>query len=49
MRLFEFDNDPITLPDSVVAAFTKLGDDQRGLPERAMLTASHLIGGGVRS
>ncbi len=49
MRLFEFDNDPITLPDSVVAAFTKLGDDQRGLPERAMLTASHLIGGGVMS
>ena len=49
MRLFEFDNKVIELPDSVVAAFTKLGDDQRGLPERAMLKASHLIGGGVMS
>lgn len=49
MRLFEFDNKPIELPEKVAQAFTDLGDDQRGLPERAMLKASHLIGGGVMS
>ena len=45
MRLFEFDNE--TLPDSVVQAFVKLGDDQRDIPERAMLKAQRAIGGGV--
>lgn len=35
------------LPEDVVGAFTKLGGDQRGAPEAAMLKATHLMGGGV--
>lgn len=30
-----------------IEKFTKLGDDQRGRPEQAMLKASHYMGGGV--
>ena len=49
MRLFEFENEKTELPDNVAAAFDALGDEQRGLPERTMLRAQHLIGGGVYS
>ncbi len=48
-QLVEYDNKPIQLPDNVAQAFSDLGDEQRGLPERIMLKASHLIGGGVYS
>jgi len=47
MRLFEFDNKPRKIPDNVAQAFAKLGDDQRGTPEHAMLKAQRAIGGGV--
>lgn len=49
MRLFEFDNEKIQLPDNVAQVFSDLGDEQRGLPERTMLKAQHLLGGGVYS
>jgi hypothetical protein len=49
MKLYEVDAEQIKLPPKVVAAFEKLGNDQRGLPERAMLKAQHLMGGGVMS
>lgn len=37
----------MNLPREVVAAFTKLGSDQRGEPERAMVHAQFAYGGGV--
>ena len=49
MRLYEFDNDPKNLPDHVAEAFAELGNEQRGLPERAMLRAQHTLGGGLLS
>jgi hypothetical protein len=49
MRLFEFDNDPIHLPDNVATAFSELGNNQRGGPEHAMLKAQAALGGGVLS
>lgn len=36
-----------SLPPKVLAAFLKLGDDQRGRPESAMLKAAEAMGGGV--
>jgi len=49
MRLFEFDNKEIELPEHVAAAFVELGNEQRGLPEIAMRKAQTALGGGVLS
>lgn len=49
MRLFEFENEKTELPDNVAQAFSDLGEEQRGLPERAMLAAQAVLGGGVYS
>jgi len=49
MRLFEFDGKETHLPDHVGQAFAALGDEQRGLPERTMLKAQGILGGGVMS
>ena len=49
MRLFEFDNKEINLPDNVAQAFAELGNEQRGLPEIAMRKAQTALGGGVLS
>jgi len=48
-QLVESDNNPLHLPDNVAQAFSNLGDEQRGLPERIMVKAQHLLGGGVYS
>ena len=47
MRLFEFENEKTELPDNVGKAFSDLGGQQRGLPERTMIKAQTTLGGGV--
>lgn len=49
MKLNEISEPTTTLPKKVIKAFEKLGDDQRDKPERAMVKAQHLMGGGVLS
>lgn len=47
MKLLEVKLKP--LPEPVLNAFLKLGDDQRGEPETHMVRTQHVLGGGVLS
>lgn len=51
MRISELTEEAHTgsMPESVIQAFQKLGNDQRGVPENAMLQVQHVMGGGVLS
>lgn len=48
-QLLEHDNQEIDLPEHVGKAFSDLGGQQRGLPERTMMKAQTILGGGVLS
>jgi len=48
-RLAVFARKSIELPEDVIAAFEKLGADQRGKPEYRMLDVQKIAGGGVLS
>lgn len=49
MKVDQLFEKQIVLPKSVIKAFEKLGDSQRGKPEVAMLKAQEALGGGVLS